>query len=102
MSIKKQVLKSKPICKVSFKVEKSEAQGASNVSVVGDFNNWDEAAGEMKALKDGSFSITLEMETGRDYRFRYVADGQTWFNDPESDNFEVSEFGDSENSVISL
>jgi len=102
MSIKKQVLKSKPICKVSFKVEKSDAQGAAKISVVGDFNNWDEAAGEMKALKDGSFSTTLEIETGSDYRFRYVADGQRWFNDPESDNFEVTEYGDSENSVISL
>lgn len=102
MSIKKQILKSKPVCKVTFKVEKDLANGATAISILGDFNQWDPAAGEMKAMKDGSFSITLELETGREYQFRYLADGQQWLNESESDGFVESEFGDSENSVISV
>lgn len=102
MSIKKQVLKSKPVCKVTFKVEKEQANNASTISLLGDFNQWDEVAGEMKALKDGSFTITLELETGRDHHFRYLADGQVWLNEPEADDFVPSEYGDSENSVVSL
>jgi len=102
MSIKKQILKSKPVCKVTFKLEKEQANQATAISVLGDFNQWDEAAGEMKALKDGSFTLTLELETGREYQFRYLADGQQWLNEPEADSFVASEFGDSENCVISL
>lgn len=102
MSIKKQILKSKPVCKVTFKVDKELAAGASNVSVVGDFNQWDPDAGSMKALKDGSFSLTLDLETGREYQFRYLADGQNWFNDPEADRYEFSEFADAENGILSL
>lgn len=102
MSIKKQVLKSKPLCKVTFKVEKEQANNANAISVLGDFNQWDETAGEMKALKDGSFTLTTELETGRDHHFRYLADGQIWLNEPEADKFLPSGYGEAENSVISL
>ena len=37
MAIKKQYLKSKPVCKVTFSVPAKEA---TKVAVVGDFNEW--------------------------------------------------------------
>ncbi len=40
MSLKKQFLKSKPVCKVSFRLDASEALGANKVQLLGDFNNW--------------------------------------------------------------
>lgn len=102
MSIKKQFLKSKPVCKVSFKLTKAEANSASKVYLVGDFNNWNEKADELNKLKDGSFSSSLELETGRDYQFRYLADGKSWFNDNEADRYEASGHGDAQNGVLSL
>ncbi|MBE0637117.1 MAG: isoamylase early set domain-containing protein [Bacteroidales bacterium] len=102
MSIKKQILKSKPLCKVTFKVEKEQANNAVTVSVLGDFNHWDEAAGEMKANKDGSFTFTTDLPTGQDHHFRYLADGQIWLNEPDADKFLPSGYGDAENSVICL
>jgi 1,4-alpha-glucan branching enzyme len=102
MSIKKQFLKSKPVCKISFKIDKENANGAKSISVVGDFNQWDETAGQMKALKDGSFSLNLDLETGNEYQFRYFADGHAWLNEPEADKQFPSGFGDAQNSVISL
>ena len=39
MSIKKQFLKSKPVCKVVFRLDATEANGAKKVQVLGDFNN---------------------------------------------------------------
>lgn len=102
MSIKKQYLKSKPVCKVTFKVGKEEAQGANKISVLGDFNQWNENEGEMKPLKDGSFSTVVELETGKEYQFRYLADGNNWLNEPEADSFVPSGFGDAQNAVISL
>jgi 1,4-alpha-glucan branching enzyme len=102
MSIKKQFLKSKPVCKVTFKLTKDQANMADTVSVVGDFNNWDVPAGALNKLKDGSFSQTLELESGKTYQFRYVADGKTWFNDEEADGFQDSGHGDAQNGVLKL
>ncbi|PKP50371.1 MAG: glycoside hydrolase [Bacteroidetes bacterium HGW-Bacteroidetes-11] len=102
MSIKKQFLKSKPVCKVSFKLSKSQFSNASKVFLSGDFNNWNESALEMNQLKDGTFSQTIELETGREYQFRYIADGTLWFNDEEADGYRSSGHGDEQNGVLSL
>jgi hypothetical protein len=56
----------------------------------------------MKALKDGSFTLTLDLENGREYQFRYFANGQRWFNEPEADKHVHSGLGDEHNSVIVL
>jgi 1,4-alpha-glucan branching enzyme len=101
MSIKKQYLKSKPVCKVSFKVTKEMANGASKVNVVGKFNNWNETSDEMNALKDGSFSLSLDLESGQSYQFRYLLDGSVWINDEAADRYEDSGFN-SLNSVVEL
>lgn len=102
MSVKKQFLKSKPVCKVGFKLSKEQAPGAAKVNLVGDFNNWDETSHEMNGLKDGSFSLNLDLETGRNYQFRYLIDGATWINDEAADGFKPSGFGDAQNSLIVL
>lgn len=102
MSVKKQFLKSKPVCKVGFKLAKEQAMNASKVNLVGDFNNWNEDSDELKPLKDGSFSLTLELESGREYQFRYLLDGTSWINDEEADRYESSGLGDSQNGIISL
>jgi len=102
MSIKKQVLKTKPVCKVTFKVTKELAAGAAKANLVGDFNNWSETATEMNSLKDGSFTVTLDLETGRNYQFRYLLDGANWVNDEAADAYEASGFGDAQNGVIVL
>jgi 1,4-alpha-glucan branching enzyme len=101
MSIKKQFLKSKPVCKVGFKVSKELANGASKVNLAGDFNNWNETSDEFSMLKDGSFSLTLDLETGRTYQFRYLLDGTNWVNDEAADAYHANAFG-TQNSVITL
>ncbi len=101
MSIKKQALKSKPVTKVSFKISKDQAVNASEVAIVGDFNNWNPTSDVMKPLKDGSFSHAMEIANDAEYQFRYVADQSNWFNDEEADKEISSVFG-SINSVIVL
>jgi 1,4-alpha-glucan branching enzyme len=101
MSIKKQFLKSKPVCKVTFKVSKELANGASKVNLAGEFNHWNETSDEMDALKDGSFSLSLDLVAGGIYQFRYLLDGTTWINDEAADRYQDSGFN-SQNSVIEL
>jgi 1,4-alpha-glucan branching enzyme len=100
--MKKQYLKSKKACKVTFNLSKDAVKQAKIVHLVGDFNNWDIAATPLKRMKDGSFQVSLQLETGRSYQFRYLIDEKTWENDWSADSYSPSSFGAAENSVVTV
>jgi 1,4-alpha-glucan branching enzyme len=100
MSIQKKYLKTKPVCKVTFRVSADVVPNARKVNLVGDFNQWDVGATPMTQLKNGSFKACLNLEIGREYQFRYLVDDKEWENDMEADKFVPTPYGDSENSVI--
>jgi 1,4-alpha-glucan branching enzyme len=100
MSIHKRHLKTRPVCKVTFRLPREAAEAARRVHVVGEFNGWDTSATPMRRLKNGSFSTTIDLERGREYQFRYLIDGDAWENDWEADKYVPTPFGDSDNSVV--
>ena len=97
--LKKAYLKAGGKCRVTFKLP-GEVQ-AQGVFLCGDFNNWERASHPMNQLKDGSFSLTVTLETGRQYRFRYLLDGEKWENDWEADGYVPNEFG-TEDSIVEV
>lgn len=101
MSIEKKFLKAKPVCKVKFTLSGDQYTSASSVLLVGDFNNWQVGETPLKKAKTGTWSVTLDLETGKEYQFRYLIDGTNWENDHEADKFAPSGLG-SENSVLAL
>lgn len=98
--IKKEYLKSRKSCKVTFRLPRIAAPDANDVCIVGDFNDWNIYANPMKKLKKGDFTITLNLKPGREYQFRYLIDGDKWENDWNADKYVKSPYGDSDNSVI--
>ena len=98
--IKKEYLKTRKACKVTFRLPKIAAENAHYVYIVGDFNRWNIYDNPMKKLKNGDFTITLELEPGREYQFRYLIDELKWENDWNADKYVKSPFGDSDNSVV--
>ena len=103
MSISKKYLKSKPICKVTFRVPAEVGLKHNKAVVLGSFNNWDKTSNRMKKLvKDGSFSIVVDLECGKEYEFKYLLDDDVWFNDESADDQVTTHFGDSSNSVVSV
>ncbi|MCP3940481.1 MAG: glycoside hydrolase [Desulfobacteraceae bacterium] len=102
MSIRKQYLKTRPICKTTFRLSKQESRDAKHIFIVGEFNDWNKIATPMKSLKNGDFIVTLDLETGRQYQFRYYFDQIAWGNDPEADNYSYSSYGDCENSIVNI
>jgi hypothetical protein len=54
----------------------------------------------MKSLKDGSFTLTLNLEKDRAYHFRYLLDNQNWENDWSADAYAPSPLSWEENSVV--
>ncbi len=102
MALKKQFLKTKPECKVTFEISKEAAAGAKTILLVGDFNDWDEAGIALKKGKGGAFSISMNLETEKQYQFRYLFDGERWENDWDADAYATSPFPGIENSVVIL
>lgn len=103
MSIKKQYLKSKPECKLSFRVVKADAQDAETIKIVGEFNGWSQEVEPMKKLKSGDFTQTLSLETGKEYQFKYLINDTVWENETEADKMVPNGIVEGEfNSVIEL
>lgn len=99
MSLKKQFNEKKPVCKVTFKLTKDIAGYANRVNLAGDFNNWDFESIPMKKLKGGEFSVSVDLQKGREYQFKYLIDGWSWLNETEADKHVPNGF-QSENSVV--
>jgi 1,4-alpha-glucan branching enzyme len=74
-------------------------ENVSKLYLVGDFNNWSIAAHPLARARDGAWSLTLELEAGRSYQFRYFGDDAQWYNDWQADAYAPNEFG-SDNSVV--
>ncbi|HLY26783.1 MAG TPA: isoamylase early set domain-containing protein [Aggregatilineales bacterium] len=94
--IQKKFLKTK--CKVTFSVPETIEEAAQNISLVGDFNNWDSQATPMDK-KSGKFAVTVDLDLNREYEYRYLINGHDWFNDKEADRYAPNPFS-SDNSVV--
>jgi hypothetical protein len=98
--LKKQYLKSRNACKVTFMLPREAASDARNVALCGDFNNWDSNMNLMKPLKKGDYTVTLELEKDKEYRFRYLINGSRWENDWKADRYVPNAFGGDDSVVV--
>ncbi len=99
-SLKKQYLKSSPMCKVTFRLPKGAAPNAKSVTIVGDFNNWNLTETPLKKLKNGDFTATLELPCNREYSFRYLIDANRWENDWFADKYIPNRYGSDDSVVV--
>ncbi len=100
VGIGKEYLENKNVCRVTFRLPKIAVLCAKTVYIVGDFNSWSIHANPMKMLKNGDFSISLKLEPGKEYQFRYLIDDARWENDWNADKYVKSPYGDCDNSVV--
>jgi 1,4-alpha-glucan branching enzyme len=75
--------------------------GAQTAAVCGEWNDWSADADVMRRDAEGGFSVTVDLEAGRAYRFRYLLDGQRWDNDWAADAYLPNVFG-GDDSVVDL
>jgi 1,4-alpha-glucan branching enzyme len=69
------------------------------VSVVGDFNDWDPFAHPMRKRSNGTRSVTVDMPGGC-HTFRYLASDGAFFDDPEADALEANGYGGTHSVVV--
>ncbi|QPM68058.1 isoamylase early set domain-containing protein [Atribacter laminatus] len=74
------------------------APNASQVSLVGSFNDWNPTATPLKKTLKGHWSVTLSLLQGK-YEYRYLVDNQ-WFTDPNTPHV-FNQFG-TENSILTV
>lgn len=97
--VKKTYTKTGRSCRVTFAVPPET--NARAAALVGEFNGWSKTSHPMKRRKDGSFSLTVSLNPGRQYRFRYILDGERWENDQAADGYLPNPFG-TQDSLIRI
>ena len=85
--------------RVTFTVD--PRAGARTAAVCGEWNGWSADADVMRSDAEGGFSLTVDLDAGRAYRFRYLLDGQRWDNDWAADAYVRNDFG-GDDSVVDL
>jgi len=76
-------------------------EGVTNLYLAGSFNDWSDTATPMERGADAGWSVTLSLETGWAYQYRFRDQDGGWHNDGSADSYLPNEFG-SENSVVDL
>jgi 1,4-alpha-glucan branching enzyme len=64
---------------------------SSSVSLVGDFNGWDETRDQLRKTSDGKWHTALKLNPGR-YEYRFLVDGN-WENDQSAHEYVPNTFG---------
>jgi hypothetical protein len=101
MAIKKEYSQDYNQCKVTFILPKNIADSFNSISVVGDFNQWDHHKNIFTEKEvDGSYSISIILESKNAFQFRYLADGIHWFNEEDADDEIEGYYEGSRNSII--
>lgn len=82
----------KGIVRVTFRI--SQHIWADYIALVGEFNNWDTHSHLLRQTgPNGEWQVSLELEAGCSYRFRYLVDGDEWMDDDHADSSEPSMYG---------
>ncbi|MCQ2587339.1 MAG: isoamylase early set domain-containing protein [Treponema sp.] len=100
MALKKSFSKDKTKCTVTFTVSAEAAKGANQINIAGDFNSWSSTDTPLKKSKNGSFSVSIELDVDKEYQFRYLFDGSKWENDWNADKYIPAPYSNADNSVV--
>jgi len=73
--------------------------GCGCLYLVGRFNEWNESVYRMQRADDGTWALTLELESGREFQYCFRTNEGTWLNDPSAP-YPLDPFG-AENSLVS-
>jgi predicted flap endonuclease-1-like 5' DNA nuclease len=87
--------------KVNFVLAAHIVAEATSGVLLGEFNNWDEKkAVKLKKEKDGSLTVTLELEADKTYQYRYLLSDGRWVNDDRAEQYSSAEGYQTENCVV--
>ena len=75
---------------------------AESVALCGDFNDW--SAENIKLARDGdgdgSWRVTVALQPGHSYRYRYLVDGERWENAWHADRYVPNPYGGDDSVIL--
>ncbi len=74
---------------------------ASQINVVGSFNNWSISKTPMSVAPGIGFEAKVELKPGK-YEFRYLINDHVWYNDWEADGYEPNRLENADNCILLL
>lgn len=75
---------------ITFSYPAEAMQGATEIFLVGDFNDWNiEDAIKFEYAMDGFFKAVAELEEGQTYNYRFLLDNGRWVNDHNAQSYVV-------------
>ncbi|MGF1505345.1 MAG: glycoside hydrolase [Chloroflexi bacterium] len=83
-------------CSVTFVF--NNAPNARSVTLVAEFNSWERESLSMHRV-DEHWELTVDLDAGEAYQYRYLVNGTDWFNDDDPDDYMAHPYG-GENSVV--
>lgn len=72
---------------------------AQEAVLCGEFNDWSERSLPMERNNEGALVVSVMLEAGKRYRYRYLLDGKRWENDWHADDYVTNEFGGEDSAV---
>ena len=69
------------------------------MALCGDFNDWSAEASALERCDDGSWQVSIPLEPGRSYRYRYLLDGERWQNG-QGDRYEPNPYGGVDSVIV--
>ncbi len=84
-------MKDKLIARVTFSVP--EGLWASALYLVGDFNEWHNTSHPFGRTGADGWTITVNLEIGHAYQFRYRCEADHWLNDAHADAYVYNTYG---------
>ncbi|MGB5845089.1 MAG: isoamylase early set domain-containing protein [Anaerolineales bacterium] len=95
---KKDFTKTGRSCRVTF--ELPAEVNAQKAVLCGEFNQWSQSSHPMKRRKGGSFTVTISLKPGQQYRYKFLLDGERWENDWAAEAYLPNEHGSEDSLVI--
>ena len=72
---------------------------ADIIYLVGDFNHWNCSSHPFQRDREGRWILTVDLELGQAYQFRYLRDDQGWMHEYQADDYVYNPSG-SDNFVV--
>lgn len=85
--IEKTVVQTEGTTKVRVTFTLPNCIWADAICLVGDFNDWNRRSHPLRQDRDGTWRISVDLDAGRVYQFRYLIDGERWTNDKNADAY---------------
>jgi 1,4-alpha-glucan branching enzyme len=96
--IRKSRTDSEDTVRVTFEIPGSV--WAERINLVGDFNGWDRDSLPFVLDREGNWVVELDLQRGRQYRFRYLVNGDYWGYDWHADKHTPRPDGQSDSILI--